>query len=133
MKPHKRILLVCSDEFRSAELRLVIETRMLVDVTIAYGLNIVTSVYEHDFHCAVLTFSDKEVIDFLRRKEVPTLEIGHGPSYADRVVNGSMMEILEAIKIVCLRKGGPKKPSTKMIYSQRRQYAKDWQQRKRAA
>jgi hypothetical protein len=133
MRPHKQILLVCGDEFRAAELRLVIETRMMVDVTIAYGLNIVTAVYEHDFHCAVLTFSDKEVIDFLRRKEVPTLEIGNGPSYADRVVNGSMMEILEAINIACLRKRGPRKPSTKMIYSQRRQYAKDWQQKRRAA
>jgi hypothetical protein len=133
MRPHKQILLICDNDFRAAELRLVIETRMLVDVTIAYGLNIVTSVYEHDFHCAVLTFSDKEVIDFLSRKEIPTLEIGNGPSYADRFVNGSMMEILEAIKIACLRKRGPKKSLTKMVYSQRRQYAKDWQQRKKAA
>lgn len=130
MRPHKNILLVCGDEFRAAELRLVMETRMSVNVKIASGIGIASAVYVHDFHCAVLIHAEKEVIDFLRRKEIPTLEIGHGPSYADRAVSGSMMDILEAIKIVCLRKRGPKKPLTKMVYSQRRQYAKDWQKRK---
>jgi|SRR6185437_7129557 len=108
MRPRKQILLVCCDEFRSSELRLVMETRMPAKVTIASGIGIVTAVKAQDFHCAVLTHSDKEVIDFLRRKEVPTLEIGSGVSYADRMVSGSMMEILEAVKIMCTRKRGPK-------------------------
>jgi hypothetical protein len=109
MRQHKKILLICCDEFRAAELKLVIETRMACRVTIANGLAIPVAVNAHDFHCAVLTHSDVEVIDFLRRREVPTLEIGVGPSYADRVVSGSMAEILEAVKIMCVRKRGPKK------------------------
>jgi len=109
MRPRKQILLVCDDEFRSAELRLVIETRMACRVTIANGLAIPVAVNAQDFHCAVLTHSDVEVIDFLRRREVPTLEIGVGPSYADRVVSGSMMEVIEAIRLMCVRKRGPRK------------------------
>jgi hypothetical protein len=108
MRPHKNILLICDNEFRAAELRLVIETRMDVRVAIAYGIGIPVAVEAHDFRCAILTHSDKEVIDFLRRREVPTLEIGVGPSYADRFVSGPMMNILEAVKVICMRKRGPK-------------------------
>ena len=108
MRPHKHILLICDNEFRAAELRLVMETRLQVLVTIASGLGIVVAIHDQEFHCAVLTHSDLEVIDFLRAREVPTLEIGKGPSYADRAVSGSMMEILEAVKLMCARKRGPK-------------------------
>jgi hypothetical protein len=107
-RPHKKILVCCDNDFRAAELRLVMETRMPVKVKIAAGLGIVAAVYEYEFHCAVLTQCDLEVIDFLRRKEIPTLEIGHAPSYADHVVSGPMMDILEAVKIMCVRKRGPK-------------------------
>ena len=110
MRPHKQILLYCFDEFRAEELRLVIETRISARVTIATGLGVVTAVHSHDFHCAVLMHGDVEVIGFLRRKEIPTLEIGCAPSYADRVVSGEhMMDVLEALRIMCVRKRGPKK------------------------
>jgi hypothetical protein len=109
MRPKKQILLICDNEFRAAELRLVIETRMLAKVTIATGIGVAVAVHEKDFLCAVLIHSDLEVIDFLRAREVPTLEIGRGPSYADRCVSGPMMEVLEAMKIMCARKRGPKK------------------------
>jgi hypothetical protein len=108
MRPPKHILLVCDNEFRAAELRLVMETRLQVKVTIASGIGIVLAVYDQEFHCAVLIHSHLEVIDFLRGKEVPTLEIGKGPSYADRAVSGSMAEILAAVKLMCARKRGPK-------------------------
>jgi len=108
MRPRKKILLICCDAFRAAELKLVIETRIPAKVTIATGLGIVTATQAKDFQCAVLTQSDKEVIDFLRAREIPTLEIGSGVSYADRMVNGSMMDVLEAVNIMCIRKRGPK-------------------------
>lgn len=108
MTPHKQILLCCCNELRANELRLVIETRIAAQVTITASLGVVFAVKDYDFHCAVLINGSKEVIDFLRAREIPTLEIGNAPSFADRTVSGSMAEILEAVKIMCTRKRGPK-------------------------
>lgn len=108
MKPKKQVLLCCSEEFEAARLKLVMETRLYIRVTITEGLGIVTAVRKCRPHCAVLDHSNPEVIDFLRARDIPTLEIGQGPSYADRCVSGPMMDVLEAVKIMCARKRGPK-------------------------
>lgn len=109
MRPRRQILLCISDEFKAAEMKLILETRLLAKVVVAEGIGLVSAVHSQSFHCAVLINGSKEVIDFLRRREVPTLEIGTGPSYADRCISGSMMEILEAVKIMCVRRRGPRK------------------------
>lgn len=108
MRPRKQILLCISDEFKAAEMKLIFETRLLAKVVIADGVGLVSAVHSQSFHCAVLINGSKEVIDFLRAREIPTLEIGN-PSSADRCISGSSMaEILEAVKILCTRKRGPK-------------------------
>jgi hypothetical protein len=110
MRHSRHLLLCCADEDRAGQLKLVIETRLDVKITVATGLGVVTAVKSNDFHCAILVPGDVEIIDFLRVREIPTLEIGKSPSYADRVVNGKhMMDVLEAIRTMCGRKRGPKK------------------------
>lgn len=108
MRPKRHILLCISDEFKASELKLILETRLLAKVVVAEGVGLVSAVHSQRFHCAVLINGSKEVIDFLRAREIPTLEIGQGPSLADRCVSGSTMEILEAVRIMCARKRGPK-------------------------
>jgi hypothetical protein len=108
MRAHKHILLYCPDEFRCTELRMIMELHLL-RVTVASGIGIATAVRAKDFHCAVLVKGTTEIIDFLRARDIPTLEIGQSPSYADRVVSGEhMMDVLEAVKVMCSRKRGPK-------------------------
>lgn len=109
MRPRRHILICISDEFKAAELKLILETRLLAKVVIAEGVGLVSAVHSKQFSCAVLINGSKEVIDFLRAREIPTLEIGQGPSLADRCISGSMMEILEAVKIMCVRRRGPRK------------------------
>lgn len=108
MRPRKPVLLCCSNEFDTNRLRLVMETRLQVEITVAYGLGIVSATRNKQFHCAVLTHGNTEVIDFLRARGIPTLEIGKDTSHADRCVIGSMMDILEAVRLMCIRKRGPK-------------------------
>jgi hypothetical protein len=110
MRHSKPVLLCCADEDRAGQLKLVIETRLDVKITIATSLGVVTAVKSNDFHCAILVPANVEVIDFLRAREIPTLEIGKSPSYADRIVSGKyMMDVLEAIRTMCARERGPKK------------------------
>lgn len=104
----RKSILLCSQDESAEELRLILETRLHVSVTIAYGLGIVSAARVKKFDCAVLPHGDIETIDFLRAREIPTLEIGKGPSYADRAVSGSMMEVLETVRLMCARKRGPK-------------------------
>ena len=108
MTRKKQILLCCGNQFRAEELRIILETRLSVKVTIAYGDEIEKSL-SIPFRCAIFTHNDKWNIDLCREKEIPTLEIGKPPSYADRVVSGgSMMEVLEAVRLMCVKKRGPK-------------------------
>lgn len=109
MRPRKAVLLCCSDEFESARLKLIMELRLHIKVTVAYGLGIVLAAQDNEFHCAILINQDVETIDFLRARDMPTLELGNGPSYADRCVSGPMMDVLEAIRLMCTRKRGPRK------------------------
>lgn len=109
MIPRKKVLLICDNEFRSAELKLVMDTRLQVNVVVAYGLGIVSAVHDYYFHCAVLTHSSLEEITFLRAKEIPTLELGHAPSFADRAVSSNCMaDVLQVVRLMCARKRGPK-------------------------
>lgn len=108
MRPRRHILLCISDEFKAAEMNLILETRLLAKVVIADGVGLVSAVHSQSFHCAVLINGSKEVIDYLCAREIPTLEIGQESSTADRSVSGSTMEILEAVRIMCARKRGRK-------------------------
>lgn len=109
MRPRKHILLYCTNEFKATQLRMVMEVRLRVDITIAEGAGAVAAIHNNDFHCAVISGASVEFINILRIKKIPSLEIGHSPSYADRVVSGEhMMNILEAVRISCSRKRGPK-------------------------
>jgi len=84
------------------------ELRLHIKVMVAYGLGVVLAAQDNEFHCAILIHQDMETIDFLRARDIPTLEIRSGPSYADRCVSGPMMDVLEAVKIMSARKRGPK-------------------------
>lgn len=108
MRPRKNVLLCCANQFKAAEMQMILELRLHVKVHVAYGIGISTAIHEKEFHCAILTHNDTAAIDFLRARGIPTLGIGKGPSYADRCVDGPVMEVLEAVRLMCARKRGPK-------------------------
>jgi len=110
MRPRKHILLCCTNEFQATQLRMVMEVRLHTKVTIAEGDGAVAAIHNNDFHCAVVSEASVEFINILRSKKIPSLEIGQSPSYADRVVSGEhMMDVLEAVRIMSIRKRGPRK------------------------
>lgn len=110
MRPKFHVLVYCSNEFRATELKLVMETRLQVKVTIAQEeFSALAALHNNDFRGAVVVNATHEFINILRKHEIPSLEIGPEPSYADRVVSGaSMGEVLQAVLIICARKRGPK-------------------------
>lgn len=86
------------------------ETRLQVKVTIAQEeFSALAALHNKDFRGAVVINATHEFINILRKHEIPSIEIGQSPSYADRVVSGaSMGEVLEAVRISCARKRGPR-------------------------
>lgn len=109
MRPKTPILLCCVNEFQANQLGLILETRLRVDVTVSSELGAVAAMHGKDFHCAVLVCPTIEFINILRKREISSLEIGKSPSYADRAVASDIREILEAVRIMCARKRGPKR------------------------
>ena len=121
MKPRKNVILYSAWEHGRSILKFILQTRYHVTVTVAASAVEVKDALRtvYDPHCLIVLRSaieGKEFVSDLSDVQIPTLQIGDSrlhdmtELFATRSVAGNCIgDVLDAVKMICARRRGPKK------------------------